>query len=260
MNNYQEKKTNLAGIEFSNLAYDSVVSKLLEDHRGVAPVSLVTPNIYHFFLAKQSSDFASELNESQLSVPDGWPVVHALRNSFPHFDWKRIAGSDLAVSTIDLACQRGLSIGFLGGSHTALKQASASVKRKHSAARVVEFTDNPIISDNPTAEELDRIVQLVNDSPPDVLLLCMGAPKSERIAARVRGRLSGVRSIMCVGASVDFIAGTQKRAPRFIQRLHLEWLYRVLQEPKRLGKRYLSSSEAFLPVYAGAIRARSWSR
>lgn len=111
--------------------------------------------------------------------------------------------------------------------------------------RLRRAATNPFLPIEPTPESLDNFVAAVNSAGADILLLCMGAPKSELHASEAAERLR-VAAVLCVGATVDFLGGTVRRAPKWVQRLGMEWAFRIVQEPRRLFFRYLAAGTTYV--------------
>lgn len=241
-------------MEFTRVSYEEIISRVSNARESGERLRVVTPNIFHLHLAEKQADFASIVNSAELVVPDGWPVVASLKRADPDYSWRRIAGSDLTVDVLAAASRAGLSVAFFGGSDEVVAAAADAVAASYPECEVIRFAENLFVSAHPTAGEVDDFVRIVSASSPDVLFLCMGAPKSERLLAHAWPRLGGVRVALCVGAAVDFVAGTKARAPKFVQRMHLEWAFRLLQEPRRLASRYWQSFHSWRRVHYAARR------
>ena len=206
----------------------------------------MTPNIYHMKLAADDNAFRDALNDADYVVADGWPVALALglvsgENS------SRIAGVDLAVDVLAQAAITGAKISVVGGSPEVNKAARTEVGRRWPKLELVGRDTAPLLSSEISEHSTRLFVEMLNSGEPDIVLLCFGAPKSEAYLYSARQHVY-VGSVLCVGATVDFLAGEKKRAPKFVQRLGIEWFYRLLQEPRRLWKRYTTSGAAFLRI------------
>lgn len=208
---------------------------------------VATPNVQHLATTRSSRDFTSVLENHELLLPDGWPVAW-LVSRVSGVKQERVTGSDIVPELLRLAQARAFSVGFVGGSDAAVKTAGARVRAEYSGLEVVESVRNPLIPECPTPESI-RAVAGVLDRPIDLLFFCFGAPKSERHAQVVKDSVPA-KAILCVGATVDFLAGTASRAPAWMRRSKLEWAYRLVKEPKRLWKRYLYGGIAFLLTVA----------
>jgi N-acetylglucosaminyldiphosphoundecaprenol N-acetyl-beta-D-mannosaminyltransferase len=153
----------------------------------------------------------------------------------------------------EMAAAHGKSLFLLGGRPGIAERAASSLHARYAGLRIAGTYAPPMGFERDGAEQR-RIVEHVNRVRPDLLAIGLGAPKQELWIAAHRSELDfGVA--LCIGAAIDFAAGTVRRAPRYMQKHGLEWLWRLGQEPRRLWKRYLVEDLAF-----GALVAREWWR
>lgn len=241
-------------LEFGALSFtrDSVATVLEKvsthiEGGSTEVLSIITPNIFHLNLAAQDTALAAAFNGADIRVPDGWPIAAALR-ILGGYKGGRIAGSDLSLDVLSLAEQRSYSVGLVGGSDHVLESAYSNIAMRYSKLKLVKMGANPILPNYPTQESKQLLVDAVNDTPVDILLFCLGAPKSETHVEACRAGIEA-KVVLCVGATVDFLAGSVKRAPRWMQMGGLEWLFRLAQEPSRLWRRYLTSGSKFALIF-----------
>lgn len=241
-------------IEFGALSFtkDSATTVLEKIKRhvegGTAGVlSVITPNIFHLNLATKDPSLATDFNGADVRVPDGWPIAAALR-AFYGYKGGRIAGSDLSLDVLSLAEERSYSVGLVGGSDQVLESAYANLGRRYPRLKLVDMGANPVLPNYPTRESKTLLLEAINDTPVDILLLCLGAPKSETHLEACREDIEA-RVVLCVGATVDFLGGSVKRAPSWMQLTGFEWLFRLVQEPSRLWRRYLTSGSTFALIF-----------
>ena len=176
---------------------------------------------------------------SDLIVADGMAVVWAsrlLRRPLP----ERVAGIDLFERLLGVAERNGFSVYFLGATQEVAERVVEVVRARHPELRIAG-SRNGYFND----AEAEQVAQAVGNAQPDMLFLGMTSPKKE-VFMEKWGELMNVPVCHGVGGSFDVIAGKVKRAPRLWQRLGLEWLYRVLQEPGRMWKRYLVTNTMFV--------------
>ena len=179
---------------------------------------------------------AAILRRADLTVPDGMPLVwlsRLLGTPLP----ERVTGADLVPLIAERAAQEGRKLFFLGGTEEYTRQAAELLKKRHPGLEIE--LDCPFVRlDDPDAEAKDReLCEKINASGAAILLVGFGNPKQELWLERNRRRLA-CGAAMGVGGTFNFIAGAVKRAPRWMQRSGTEWIYRVIQEPGRLWKRY----------------------
>ncbi len=148
----------------------------------------------------------------------------------------KISGSDLVPLLCDVAAQKGYSIFIIGGKDGIAEQAQKRLENKLPNIKIVG-TYAPPMGFEKDEEELNKINSMISRAKPDLLIACFGCPKQEKWIYENINKYDAKVSI-CAGATVDFLAGNVKRAPRWMSEYGLEWFYRFLQEPKRMFKRY----------------------
>lgn len=191
------------------------------------PHQLVTVNPEFVIAAQQDHAFREIINNAALALPDGIGLLKAARflRTLPLPE--RVPGSDLVVRLAELSHRRGYRLYFLGAQPGVAEQAAARLTQRYPRLNVVGcYAGSPSLAEN------EAIVQRVRAASPDILLVAYGAPRQDKWIARNLARLQ-VPVCLGVGGSFDFIAGTAKRAPRWLQRLGLEWLHRLLMQPWR---------------------------
>lgn len=221
-------------------AVESVVALAADPH---ARRYVVTPNIQHVVELERNAAFRDAYANADLVLPDGAPVALALRAT-TRSRQSRVTGSDLMPAVCAAAAERGLTVGILGGATGSAEDAAAALREQYPNLMVVLVEPAPYgFMDSP--EMLDTVLDHVAAKNPDILFVGLGAPKQELFVRRYRKRL-GTGVALCVGAAVDFVAGRARRAPLSWQRVGMEWAWRVLQEPRRLARRYLTAAPLFL--------------
>lgn len=236
-------------LTFSNLSRDEVLRRVVLHMNKIESslLSVVTPNIFHLNLASQNPQMAATFNRADIRVPDGWPAALGLR-IFRGYSHGRIAGSDLSLDILRLAARGSYTVALLGGSNRTLARAYENIALLYPEITLVTPASNPFLPDEPTPTSVETLLSAVNKTPVDILLLCLGAPKSEAHLDACRDQMQA-KVVLCVGATVDFLAGTVQRAPHWVQRIGLEWAFRLIQEPKRLWRRYMTSGVGFISIF-----------
>lgn len=202
-------------------------------------------NVHMVMEAYDDPGFQEIVNSADLVTSDGMPLVWALRTKGCS-GAERVYGPDLTPAVCAGAAEAGLAVGFLGGSEEALAEMSIRLSERFPGMRIAYAHSPPF---RPlSAEEEAAIVKEINDSGIAILFVGLGCPKQERWMARHRGAVSCVS--LGVGAAFDLIGGRRRMAPGFMQRLGLEWLFRLFQEPRRLWRRYLWHNPRFLVLMA----------
>jgi N-acetylglucosaminyldiphosphoundecaprenol N-acetyl-beta-D-mannosaminyltransferase len=222
---------------------DWIDASVSSDTQGYICVAAV-----HTVVASQDDP---ELREAVLgasfTVPDGQPLVWAM-NALGHDLSSRVYGPELMERACERAAKTGLRFYLYGGrDQGALVQLALNLRRRHPGVRIVGGYSPPYR--NLSAEEEEAIVTEINESGADVVWVGIGVPKQEKWMARMRDRLSAP-VLVGVGAAFDFHAGLVPQAPDSIQRLGLEWAFRLVHEPRRLWKRYLTYNPRFVAGFA----------
>ena len=175
-------------------------------------------------------------DEADLTLVDGKPLVWIAK-------WHRkpvkakISGSDLVPKLCKVATEHDYTIYIIGGAEGVAEQAKVNLEKENQGIKIVG-TYSPPFGFEKNAEELEKINSTVSKVDPDILIACFGCPKQEKWVYENYKKYNATISI-CAGATVDFLAGNVNRAPVWMSNHGLEWLYRFIQEPKRLYKRYL---------------------
>lgn len=214
---------------------------------------VVTPNVDHVVLAEHHHGLREAYNEAWLSVPDGMPLLWIARAAGTPL-LEKVSGSDLVLPLLRRAAAEGLRTAFFGAteavSSNAAQQAVASCPGLKIVAREWPMFD----PQGPTSPEVRAALHRLRASRPDIVLVAMGAPRQEIFMQRFGEELRPA-VMLGVGASLDFLAGAVNRAPVWMQRNGLEWLFRLMQEPHRLAGRYLARDWRIAPIALRTIVA-----
>ncbi|HEX2095672.1 MAG TPA: WecB/TagA/CpsF family glycosyltransferase [Longimicrobiaceae bacterium] len=234
-----------AGIDPCTL--EEAVRRIVDRARaGGPPEYVVTPNAHHVVLLQDSELFRRIYDAAWLSVADGMSVVWASRILGRPLPGK-VSGIDLFQAVCGAAAGTGLRVFLLGGRPGAAAEA-ARVMRAARPELVIAGTYCPPMGFENDPAESARALQAVRAAAPHILFVALGAPKQEIWMYENRARL-GVPVSAGVGAAFDFAAGFVRRAPRWMQRTGLEWVFRVLMEPGRLGRRYAVTNPRFVRIF-----------
>ena len=191
------------------------------------PHQLATVNPEFVVTAQSDPEFREIINKSALALPDGIGLLKAARFLKTTPLPERVAGSDVVIRLAELSHQKGHKIYFLGAWEGVAEKAVEKLKARYPAMKVAG-----VYAGSPRLEDNEAIVQRILPTRPDILLVAYGAPKQDKWIARNLERLQ-IPVCMGVGGSFDFLAGTAKRAPRWMQQLGLEWLHRLVMQPWR---------------------------
>jgi N-acetylglucosaminyldiphosphoundecaprenol N-acetyl-beta-D-mannosaminyltransferase len=239
------ERTTIAGVPFSNLTMQQAVDEIDKIARAGAAEHVCTGNVDHLYLLQKDKEFQRAYATARLVLVDGMPIVWLSRLALGQKNLKeRVAGSDLFWELAKRSHESGLKLFFLGGLPGSAERAQERVLERYPRAQICGVWCPP--HDTFASEETqEEIVQRVQQARPDVLLVGFGAPKQEKWIAANKGRL-GIGVSIGVGGTFEMAAGAVRRAPSWVCRMGLEWGWRLLQDPRRLCRRYLVNDLPFL--------------
>ena len=223
------------------------IAQLVDRRRGGA---VFTPNVDHVVKAERHPDFCRAYSRADLCLADGMPLVWASRllgSPLP----EKVSGSDLALPLMRLAAERRWRVYLLGGGPGVAEEAGEKLTRELGV--IIVGTDSPIVHSDGTDDSSEQALERLRAASPDLLLVAFGAPKQELWINRFADQL-GPTVAIGVGGSLDFMVGRIRRAPAWMSRAGLEWLFRLLQEPRRMWRRYLVEDPAFIAIVARSRR------
>lgn len=227
-----------------------LISERLPANQGF---SIATLNLDHAVLLEEPGDFRTAYARHSHITADGHPIAWMARRLNP--DVERVTGSDLIIPCVEIAAKQGTPIGFIGATMEVLDAADAELHAKFPELKTA-IKIAPSYPFDPKGQEADEVIQKVIESGAGLCLLALGAPRQEILASRLSAAAPHM-GVISVGAGIDFIAGTAKRAPGIFQRTGMEWFWRFCQEPRRLGPRYWRCGK-LLPHLI--VRARNHTR
>ena len=201
-----------------------------------------TLNAHSFNTARKDDDFNKALLYSDILLPDGISVVWAMR-LLSGLKIQKIAGADLFFYEMERANEKGGKCFFLGSTEDTLEKIQKRAALEYPNIQV--FSYSPPYKAEFSDEDNEQMIEVINTVKPDVLFVGMTAPKQEKWAFQHFNQMQ-VGHVCCIGAVFDFYAGTIQRAPKWMIQLGVEWLYRLIKEPRRLWRRYLIGNTKFL--------------
>ena len=231
--------------ELDNLTMGEALDEIDRLIQRNCPAYVVTPNVDHIVRLEQGDTFAEAYKNADLILADGKPLLWIAK-------WygtpikEKISGSDLFPKLCEMAVQKGYSMFFLGAAEGVAAKAADNLTKKYPGLKVVG-TYSPPYGFEKIPNEMEYIEQMIKAAHPHILIVALGSPKQERFLFLNRERLN-VPISLGLGASLDFAAGNLKRAPKWMSEHGLEWLFRLIQEPKRLAKRYLVDDRKILGI------------
>jgi len=214
--------------------------------------SVATLNVDHLVKLEKDPEFRAAYAAQDFVVADGNPIVW-MRRIAGHRT-ALVPGSELVEPVAEMAAQLGVPVALIGATDYALDAAAGKLSEDHKDL-VVSFTAAPQLGFDPLGPEADALIERLRDSSAGLVFLALGAPKQEVFAARIRAAVPHI-GILSIGAGLDFLAGSQRRAPVFVRRIAMEWAWRILMNPRRLLVRYIRCAGVLPRHIRRAYRAR----
>jgi N-acetylglucosaminyldiphosphoundecaprenol N-acetyl-beta-D-mannosaminyltransferase len=232
----RDQMVHVCGVCFDPLTEAQVVGHVIEASSLGRGGYIVTPNIDICRAVSRDPAQRELITGASLVVPDGMPLLWAARILGEPLK-ERVTGASLIFSLTEAAAQHGLSIYLLGGQPGVPDAAGEALRRRYPGLTVAG-TDAPKHGFDQSAGALEAIQRRVGTAAPDIVYVGLGFPKQERLIVRLAEAFPTMWFVAC-GAAIPYAAGAFRRAPRWMQRAGLEWLFRLLSEPRRLFRRYL---------------------
>lgn len=226
------ERVHVLEIPFDRITNELAVAMVVDHLKNLkhAPLFIATPNPEMLLEARKNPEFKKILQTTDLNIPDGIGIIFASKIQGTSL-LERVTGTDL-MQKICQNVQLGTRIFLLGAAPGVAEKVKKKLTEDKTLTIVGAFSGTPASSHD---KELQKII---NDARPDILFVAFGAPKQELWLSRNLPHLPSVKIAMGVGGAFDFIAGIRKRAPRFMQKLGLEWLFRLIIEPSRWRRIY----------------------
>jgi N-acetylglucosaminyldiphosphoundecaprenol N-acetyl-beta-D-mannosaminyltransferase len=250
-------KVDLYGLPVCSLTMDQMVAWLVDGAQKRQPVNVEALNAGKVVALRKDPVLRDSLKQADAILPDGQSIVwasHILGQRVP----ERVPGIDLMEATLAAAEARGFSAFLLGARDDVLQRAVRNIKKRHPSLKIAGAHHGYF-----DEHDEPEIVELINSSGADFLYLGISSPKKEMWAAR-HTRSLGVSVVLGVGGSFEVLAGDIRRAPQRMRRWGMEWLYRFLNEPGRMWRRYLVGNAVFIwltaleATHSPRLDHRSW--
>ena len=232
----------ILGVQVAVTDMNKILSFLREHLDELKGNYICVSNVHTMVMAYENEHYKKIQNEAAVVLPDGKPLSVLERKKGGFLDAEKVSGPDLMPEVFKLSEKMGYRHFFYGTTEQTLELLKDNLERKYPNLRIAGMYAPPFRQ--LTREEDDEIIQKINDSKADFLWVGLGAPKQEIWMADHKNKVHAV--MIGVGAGFDFHAGVVKRAPVWMQRCGLEWLYRLFQDPKRLWKRYVVTNSKFI--------------
>lgn len=239
---YEEPRScNILGVNIAVTNMKSVIAYLTSNLEALRGQYVCVSNVHTTVMAYNDVTYQRIQNSAVLAIPDGKPLslISKLRG---YKEAQRVAGPDLMPEILRKSEKEGYRHYFYGSTEKTLESLEKNLRERYPDLNIVGTYSPPFRK--LSEEEDEKITEMINSAKPDFVWVGLGAPKQERWMYEHKDRVNAV--MLGVGAAFDFHAGTTKRAPKWVQEFYMEWLYRLIQDPKRLLKRYARSNIQFI--------------
>lgn len=238
------KKRDIFGAQISATSYEEAEELVIQAARTHTSAVVTHLPVHGIVTAARDASYRQKINSFDLAAPDGQPIRWAL-NRFHHAGLRdRVYGPELMLRLCRRCAREDIGIFLYGSTPDVLHALCARLEALCPGLRIVGGESPPFRPLTP--EEDAAVIQRFNNSGAGLVFIGLGLPKQDHFAYDHREKIQAV--LLCVGAAFDFCAGTQKMAPSWMQRRGLEWLYRLIREPRRLWRRYLTTNAVFMAL------------
>lgn len=233
--------SNILGVNISVTSMDSTVADIVDNLEKWRGEYVCVSNVHTTVMAHDDEKYREVQNGAVMALPDGGPLSSYSRST-GKTDARRVTGPDLMKELLKRSGEYGWSHFFYGSSEKTLGLLKEKIEKDYPGATIAGMISPPYREITP--EEDEEYVKQINDVKPDFVWVGLGAPKQEIWMNAHKGRINAL--MFGVGAAFDYESGNLKRAPKWMQKCNLEWLYRLMQEPGRLFKRYFVTNLKFI--------------
>ncbi len=231
----------IISLQISNGSYRSFIDRILALAKNNQSSYICVANVHMTIEAHWDTKFASMVNGADLVTPDGMPLAKAMKLLYG-IKQERVAGMDLLPDLLLKAQEEQLGVFFYGGTDEMLQRTKEYILKLYPQLSKHEYFSPPF---KPLTEEEEVvIIDKINNSGAHLVFVALGCPKQEKWMSGMKGKINSC--MLGIGGALPVMIGMQKRAPQWMQKLSLEWVFRLYQEPKRLFKRYLITNSLFI--------------
>lgn len=230
-----QKRVNLFGLEINDISRTRALELARVSILGGESRVFFTPNLEMLEEARKNEETRKILNSASVLIPDGSGILLASRFVGVPIE-NKIAGIDFGEDLIALAEKEKARLFLLGGARGIAKRAAKNLIKKHPNLKICGIHNGYFDDEN-------EIIKKIQRANPDILIVCMGFPKQESFVYQYKDDFSNIKLITCLGGAIDVWSGKKKRAPKILQKAHLEWVWRMMGDPRRT-LRFVSSLPA----------------
>ncbi|CAK8582487.1 WecB/TagA/CpsF family glycosyltransferase [Priestia megaterium] len=232
---------NILGVNIAAINMEWLVDYLNENIKSLAGDYICVSNVHTTVTSYEESDYCAIQNGSIMAIPDGGPLS-TIGRKHGYKKMARTTGPSLMGEIFKISAEKGYRHYFYGSTEETIEKLFLKLEEYYPGLEISGMYSPPF---RPmTDREDEAIVKVINETKPDFVWVGLGAPKQEKWMAAHQGRVNGL--MIGIGAGFDYYAGNISRAPKWMQKSNLEWFYRLMQDPKRLFKRYFYTNTKFI--------------
>lgn len=232
---------NIMGVNIAAINMEWLVEYLRENLVDIKGDYICVSNVHTTVTAYENPDYLKVQNGGLMAIPDGGPLS-TVGQKRGYKNMARTTGPSLMGEIFKISAEKGYRHYFYGSKEETLEILKQKLEEKYSGIQIAGMYSPPF---RPLTEDEDKeVVERINETKPDYVWIGLGAPKQEKWMAEHQGKIDGL--MLGVGAGFDYYAENIKRAPMWMQKSNLEWVYRLMQDSKRLFKRYLHTNTKFI--------------
>lgn len=232
---------NIMGVSVAAIDMEWLVDYINQNVKNLSGDYICVSNVHTTVTAYEDQEYCRVQNGGIMAIPDGGPLSSVGRKR-GFINMKRTTGPSLMGEIFKISAAKGYRHYFYGSTDETLQKLYSVLTESYPGIQIVEMYSPPFRT--MTDDEDRAIIGRINEKKPDFVWVGLGAPKQEKWMAEHQGKVEGL--MIGVGAGFDYFAGNIKRAPEWLQRNNLEWLFRLMQDPKRLFKRYWHTNIRFI--------------
>jgi N-acetylglucosaminyldiphosphoundecaprenol N-acetyl-beta-D-mannosaminyltransferase len=234
-------RISILGVHVNSTSYVAAANQVVNWAKTAKSCYVCIANVHMLMEAHDSSDYKDIVNSADYVTPDGMPLVWMMRLKKQH-QQKQVRGLVLMLRILEYAALENIPVGFYGSKSEVLNILVNRLKKEYYNLKIVYIYSPPYRDLN--SEEKTSVIKNINNSKARIMFVGLGCPKQEKWMAAHRGKINAV--MIGVGAAFDFHAGVKPQAPLWMQKIGLEWLYRLIIEPRRLWWRYFYHNPRFI--------------
>lgn len=238
-------KRKILSLEVTKGSYDEIIEKIIELARTKTSSYVCVANVHMLLEAHYSPTFQHAVNSADIVTADGMPLAKSFKILYGEKQ-ERVDGMSMLPKLLKESMINKTSVYFYGGSESMLYATAHYLKEHYPRLKIAGLHAPPFRE--LTSKEKEEDAQMITDSGANIVFVVLGCPKQEKWMYEMKGKVPAI--MLGIGGALPVLIGLQKRAPNWMQKNSLEWLFRLIQEPKRLFKRYLTTNSHFLYLLA----------